>query len=354
MPAGLIPFTFLEYNARVKFAEIVVNVPLHTNPARAHADEASALAEATESGRIRAFTYSIPESLDASLAPGQLVWVPFGARRVQGVVLARRDTSPVETTRDILEIVDPQPFISPVQLDLARWIADEYLAMLSDAVWLFLPPGIEQKFETLLSVAPDAGEQNLNDKQRGLLEMIRQAGELRLARVPPQYRSQVESLTRAGHLQRRSRLTAPRSKPKQVRAVRLLMSPDQAMSTLEQDTRGTRAQKRRAIVEFLAREPGPVWLSALYAAQKRIGAAHDLDQVLGPIGRVEENLDDGRPCHEQPDRRVVEGDDAGLVGLRSDLREELQHQPPPEILVSAPHAFRGDDNHRSIHVAFPG
>ena len=190
LPVGLIPFTFLEYNARVKFAEIVVNVPLHTNPARAHADEASALAEATESGRIRAFTYSIPESLDASLAPGQLVWVPFGARRVQGVVLARRDTSPVETTRDILEIVDPQPFISPVQLDLARWIADEYLAMLSDAVWLFLPPGIEQKFETLLSVAPDAGEQNLNDKQRGLVEMIRQAGELRLARVPPQYRSQ--------------------------------------------------------------------------------------------------------------------------------------------------------------------
>ncbi|HEY6041562.1 MAG TPA: primosomal protein N', partial [Anaerolineae bacterium] len=206
------------------------------------------------------------------------------------VVLARRDTSPVETTRDVLEIVDPVPFISPVQLDLARWIADEFLAMLSDAVWLFLPPGIEQKFETLLSVAPDAEEQNLNDKQRGLVEMIRQAGELRLARVPPQYRSQVESLTRAGLLQRRSQLTAPRSKPKQVRAVRLLMSPDQALSTLDQDTRGTRAQKRRAIVEFLAREPGPVWLSALYAAtDSNLADLHKLDE-RGIVALEEEEV----------------------------------------------------------------
>ncbi|MCI0478417.1 MAG: hypothetical protein L0Y55_19415, partial [Anaerolineales bacterium] len=70
----------------MKYAQVVVNAPLTIGkPIEQEGD-------AAESLRERAFTYAIPERLADSIALGQLVWVPFGARRLQGVVIAFSDT----------------------------------------------------------------------------------------------------------------------------------------------------------------------------------------------------------------------------------------------------------------------
>ena len=89
--------------------------------------------------RHETFSYSVPDCLD--VAPGDVVQVPFGPRKVKGVVF-EIDTPPkVEHTRDIIRVADGGPFISSHGLDLARWVSAHYRSTLFAAAATMLPPG---------------------------------------------------------------------------------------------------------------------------------------------------------------------------------------------------------------------
>lgn len=90
------------------------------------------------------FHYHLPIELEGVVAPGHLVWVPFGAQKVQGVVVRQTPDSPVQT-RAVLRLARPEPVLTPTQLALATWIADYYVASLSEAIKLFFPPGLLSK-----------------------------------------------------------------------------------------------------------------------------------------------------------------------------------------------------------------
>jgi len=90
------------------------------------------------------FHYHLPIELEDVIEPGHLVWVPFGAQKVQGVVVRQSTNSPVQT-RAVLRLARSEPVLTPVQLALAAWIADYYVASLSESVKLFFPPGLLSK-----------------------------------------------------------------------------------------------------------------------------------------------------------------------------------------------------------------
>ena len=99
----------------------------------------------------RTFSYSIP--LRYSVEPGQMVWVPFGRRVAQGMVTELAATSQVHVTRDILQPIEPSPLVSPVHLELGRWLSNYYLCSLFDAFALCLPPGFESHVRSQVSAA---------------------------------------------------------------------------------------------------------------------------------------------------------------------------------------------------------
>ena len=70
---------------------------------------------------------------------------PFGARTVRGIVINLSDSSPVQDTRDVMELISPPVMVTPERIDLALWIADYYLSPLFDAIALMLPPGFGNK-----------------------------------------------------------------------------------------------------------------------------------------------------------------------------------------------------------------
>ena len=86
------------------------------------------------------FHYSVPDSLRGKLRPGQLVMAPFGARQLPGIVTALAKRSPVEETRDLLQVVWEPPLIGSRQLALARWVAARYGAPLRSSLDLVGPP----------------------------------------------------------------------------------------------------------------------------------------------------------------------------------------------------------------------
>lgn len=96
-------------------------------------------------GHRHTFTYSIPDSLDVEVGSG--VWVPFGARVLQGVVTSLTDSSSISEIRMISDILGTSPLVSPERIQLALWIADYYLAPVFSAVALMLPPGFERTQE---------------------------------------------------------------------------------------------------------------------------------------------------------------------------------------------------------------
>ncbi len=78
------------------------------------------------------FTYSVPEGVEVGL--GQAVFVPFGPRILQGIVLALSDRTELDAVRPIASVADPVPVLDGVHIELARWMSAEYLAPLWDCV----------------------------------------------------------------------------------------------------------------------------------------------------------------------------------------------------------------------------
>jgi primosomal protein N' (replication factor Y) len=71
---------------------------------------------------------------------GVRVLVPFGQRRVIGVVTGPADVRPEMDLKDVLEVVDEAPLVTPPLLDLGAWTADHYLAPPGECYRLVLPP----------------------------------------------------------------------------------------------------------------------------------------------------------------------------------------------------------------------
>ncbi len=132
----------------MQFVEVIVNVPIRRTFGRASATPVAADA-AVEAGleaddALQIYHYHLPPEMEHQVQPGHLVWAPFGHQEVQGVVARLADSAPL-TTRPLLRLARPEPVLTAAQLDLARWIAQEYVAPVSEAVKLFLPPGLLAK-----------------------------------------------------------------------------------------------------------------------------------------------------------------------------------------------------------------
>ncbi|GAF67484.1 unnamed protein product, partial [marine sediment metagenome] len=132
----------------------------------------------------RTFSYAIPPGL--SIDVGQAVWVPFGSKLLQGIVLDLTDYPSVEETREIAGVIEPRPLLSPPYVLLARWLSEYYLSPLFDAVALMLPPGFERKaltFISVLSIPHDFDLSSLTPEQRHAFEFVQRQGKVSLRQL---------------------------------------------------------------------------------------------------------------------------------------------------------------------------
>lgn len=205
----------------------------------------------------RAFSYSLPEGM--RLEVGQAVYVPFGRRTLQGIVLELPDVPSYPETRDILAPLTDGPILSPALVALGRWISEEYLAPLFASLALMLPPGFEQKPLTHVSPLVEAGEAaglDLTPRQREVLSLLVAGGrqeveELRKRARVPGLAAILGQLERRGLLERSYGLAPPRVRPKVLLYYRLLVSPGEALARAEA-LPGSRRSRRAELLERLA------------------------------------------------------------------------------------------------------
>src|SRR5262245_56274295 len=89
------------------------------------------------------FTYSLPLTLQHRAKAGARVVVPFGSRKLTGVVLRCHDDAPPVATREVLRLIDAAPVLDDSLIALGRWIASYYCAPLGEVLRGMLPLAAE-------------------------------------------------------------------------------------------------------------------------------------------------------------------------------------------------------------------
>src|SRR5947208_14827414 len=82
----------------------------------------------------QAFTYALPETLRHRVQPGCRVLVPFGTRRLTGVIVKLHDRPPEGTLKEVLRLVDEEPVLDAELLALGSWISQYYCAPLGEVL----------------------------------------------------------------------------------------------------------------------------------------------------------------------------------------------------------------------------
>ncbi len=306
-----------------KYARVVVNT--RVQPRKVFRREAREDAgEGSSVGMV--YHYSIPPELRADVRQGQLVVVPFGARRLQGVILGFDDSSPVAETRPLYEIADPTPVLSPAHVELASWISRYYLAPLIDAVLLMLPPGVTRKAHVTIGLHEGSTVPgDLDNGQQRVIDLLRAEGELPVKGLGKKlglknYRKIVDGLAGRGLIVKRSHLSEAKARPKteRVACLKAELTPD-VLDGLK------RARVQAATVEYL-NQRGPTPVSDLRAEVRGNSAALKalVDKGLVELEELEVWRDplQGRTFVPSSFPRLTEAQDAAWREIEASLHRE--------------------------------
>jgi primosomal protein N' (replication factor Y) len=102
------------------------------------------------------FTYRLPETLRHRVQPGCRVLVPFGTRKLTGVVVKVQDEPPDGALKEVLRLVDEEPVLDAELLALGGWISQYYCAPLGEVLRSMTPLSGEVRKSKLYSLT-DSG-----------------------------------------------------------------------------------------------------------------------------------------------------------------------------------------------------
>ncbi len=215
--------------------------------------------------RLRTYTYVVPE--DLTVQRGDLLWVPFGYRPIQGIAISVSETCDTDNIREIDSVVDDGPFISQHLLETAIWIADYYRTNIFRACVAMLPPGANQQLHIWVSRGELAERVDhiltgfaITSEQREVLHEIPETGRVRRDRLVRQIgRSKerhLDALVRNGIVVEESIWERPRASA--VFKAHVKISEGTDVDKAMKQYQGRRAHRRVELVRHLASITNPV------------------------------------------------------------------------------------------------
>ena len=129
---------------------------------------------------FQTFTYALPDTNLEVPSPGSRVVVPVRGSRAVGICLGPSDGAGVASPREVLDVPDVEPALSPSMIALCRWIADYYVVPLGVVVRAALPalltgasaPRPAQRTERILVLRRDLP--TLQERQKAFARAKRQ------------------------------------------------------------------------------------------------------------------------------------------------------------------------------------
>jgi primosomal protein N' (replication factor Y) len=226
------------------------------------------------------FTYRLPGELGAAARVGARVLVPLGRKLVTAYVVAlHEELDPAlelaeADVKEVEELLDAEPLLTPEVLELTRWLADYYAAPWGEVLKAALPAGLNAAVELVLTCTPAGHDElarlparQLKTAKARLLQFVAAEGETTL-RQAAELAGRARALTVARQLERagwlavtqRARTTAARAKRRKAVA---LCPPD------EHANGGARAltpAQERVVAALLAHDGEMLFADLLAAA----------------------------------------------------------------------------------------
>ena len=114
----------------------------------------------------RTYTYSC----DSHVRPGVRVLVPFGSKKIIGVVLSHEngyhDKNLTYQIKNIFEVLDEEPVYSEVLLELAQWMSEYYFYPIGEILKSMLPSGTAKVSRVSYSLSKKARDRlNLDEPE---------------------------------------------------------------------------------------------------------------------------------------------------------------------------------------------
>src|SRR5437879_3267650 len=110
------------------------------------------------------FTYRLPPAMKQSAQVGSRVIVRLGTKPMTGYVVTllprlREGTSLVESEiKEVEELLEVEPSLTPEVVEIARWVSDYYAAPLGEVMRAALPAGINTSILQVVAITPKGRE----------------------------------------------------------------------------------------------------------------------------------------------------------------------------------------------------
>jgi primosomal protein N' (replication factor Y) len=132
----------------------------------------------------RMFTYRIPNSLDSQVQIGARVIVQFGKKKVLTGIIGKVHNKPPQAyeAKSILDILDDQPTVNPLQIRFWVWMAEYYCCHIGEVMLAALPSGLRLSSESKVQLNPnfdaEKSQYPLDVREEMILEALEKTPEL--------------------------------------------------------------------------------------------------------------------------------------------------------------------------------
>src|SRR5690606_21020143 len=130
------------------------------------------------------FTYKIPPLLKLQIRIGARVIVQFGKKKVLTGIIGKVHNKPPQAyeAKPILDILDIQPSVNPLQIRFWVWMADYYCCHIGEVMHAALPSGLRLSSESKIQLNPNFDRETskypLDLREEKLIEALENTEEI--------------------------------------------------------------------------------------------------------------------------------------------------------------------------------
>ena len=205
--------------------------------------------------------YRIPPHLRTCCQIGQRVLVPLGKRQVLGYIVGLARSSTVADLKELAEILDETPLLTPALLQLTRWIAEYYLCPWGQVLKAAVPEGFRVQTEAVYTLTAQTQAQPEawpRGRAGEILQCLAHHGTQRQHELERLLEVQdlapwLRRLEQQGLVCRQQQRLAPKTQPRLVTVVRLRLSAAEAEALRQQLQE--RAPNQAAVLALLQAQP---------------------------------------------------------------------------------------------------
>lgn len=120
------------------------------------------------------FTYRVPIQWQNLIEPGQRVVVQFGSKKLYSALVYSLDLKAPENMeiKEIMELLDEEPVILPLNLEMWKWMANYYCCTLGDVFRAALPPGLKLESKSKIYLKEDWDELEISESERDIINQF--------------------------------------------------------------------------------------------------------------------------------------------------------------------------------------